>query len=187
MVAVQRRRFTADEYQCMARAGILDPDERVELLDGEIVQMAAMGSKHNACVDKVNVWPVANLALTGRAQVRVQGSFRLSMFSEPEPDLVLLRPRADFYAEANPGPGDVLLVVEVSDTTLRKDRTVKLPLYAREGIPEVWIVDLNGERVLVYRGPEGGVSRRRSTVRRGGMLRLLAFPDLALPVADLLP
>ena len=179
-----RRRFTVDEYYRMAEAGILGPDERTELIEGEIIQMAPIGSWHADCVDFLTQWFVTGLA--GRAIVRVQNPVRLSTGAEPQPDLALLHPRGRQYAQAHPGPDDVFLIVGVSDTTIRYDRGTKLPVYARAGVPEVWIVDLNGERVLVYRSPHAGRYQHAVTVERGSTLAPAAFPDLALPVGELL-
>jgi Uma2 family endonuclease len=148
-------RFTVSDYHRMAEAGILGDDDRVELIEGEIVDMTPLGRRHQARVDQL-----AELLIRGlgeRAIVRVQGSIRLDERSEPQPDLVVLRRRADFYAGADAGPPNVLLVIEVADTSLAHDRDVKVPLYHRAGITEVWLVDLNGETVTVYRepGPRG--------------------------------
>ena len=180
-----RRRFTADEYHRMAEAGILHEDDRLELIDGEILRMAAIGSRHFACVNGFTAWFATRLA--GRAIVSVQNPVRLSTGSEPEPDIALLRPRADRYAAGLPGPDAVFLLVEVADTTLRYDRETKLPLYAEAGIPEVWIVDLHRERVLIYRGPRDGDYQHVTTVTRGGSLSPQAFPDVAVPVDEILP
>ena len=179
-----RRRFTVDEYYRMAQAGILHEDDRVELLEGEIVQMAPIGSGHAGRVLRLATWFSARLA--GRALVNVQNPVRLSSGSEPEPDIALLRPRPDFYTTAHPRPEDVLLIVEVAETSLTYDRDVKVPLYAAAGIPEVWIVALAAERVLVYRSPHAGRYQHAVTVERGSTLAPAAFPDLALPVGELL-
>jgi len=184
-VAPVRRRFTVDEYHRMAEAGILHEDDRIELIDGEILCVAAIGSRHFASVNAFTGWFATRLA--GRVIVSVQNPVRLSSGSEPEPDLALLRPRSDGYASALPGPDDVFLLIEVADTTLRYDRETKLPLYAEAGIPEVWIVDLQRERVLAYREPRAGDYQQVSTVVRGGTLSPAAFSDLTLPVAEILP
>ncbi len=147
---VTRRKFTVDEYHLLARAGILKEDDRVELIDGEIVEMSPIGSRHAACVARLTEWAGS---LRGRAVVWVQNSVRLGDFAEPQPDLALLRPRADFYAAAHPTPEDVFLVVEVAETSSDYDRQVKIPLYARWGISEAWLVDLEADRVEVYRSP----------------------------------
>lgn len=173
------RRFTVAEYYRMAEVGILAPDERVELLDGEIIQVSPIGSRHAACVDRVNQ---LFIPARPRAIVRVQGPIRLDDYSEPEPDLALLRPRADFYAMGHPGPADVFLIVEVMDTSAASDRTVKLALYARAGIAEVWLVDLNRGLVEVHRQPSAAGFGEILTFRRGQTVSPLAFPDLALDV-----
>jgi Uma2 family endonuclease len=181
--SVPRRHFTVDEYYCMAKAGVLREDERVELLDGEIIEMSPIGGRHAGCVDDLGEWFIVRLV--GRARVRVQNPVRLSSGSEPEPDIALVRPRPDRYRRGHPGPGDVLLIIEVADTTLDYDRDTKLPFYAAAGIPEVWIWDLNGERVLVYREPHEGQYRRASVIKRG-VLSPMAFPDPELLVDDFL-
>jgi len=181
---VPRRRFTVDEYYQMAVAGILREDDPVELLDGEIIEISPIGDRHFGCVLRGNT--IFNARLAGRALVSIQSPVRLSSGSEPEPDIVLLQPRPDFFRSGKPGPADVLLLIEVADTTFSYDRDVKLRFYAESGIPEVWIVDLNGARVLVYRGPTGLTYEQVQAVERGGTLSPLAFPDIVLPVADLL-
>ena len=145
-VEVTRRRFTADEYQEMGRAGILREDDRVELIDGEVLAMSPIGPSHNGTVNRLT-------ALFGRlvgaaAIVQIGGPVRVDAYSEPQPDLVLLKARADFYASALPGSVDVLLAVEVAQSSLAYDRGVKSSLYARRGIAEYWIVDLNGGEVI---------------------------------------
>jgi Uma2 family endonuclease len=175
---VTRRRLTADEYQRMIRAGILREGERVELLDGELYQMAAQGSPHFACVMRLNQWFIVSLG--DRATVGTQGAMRLSAYSEPEPDIALFRYRDDFYEDALPRPDDVLLIIEVANTSLRHDRDRKLPLYAAGGVPEVWIVDLRRRRVLVYRDPSPDGYRQSITYTEGASLSPLAFPDLVI-------
>ena len=125
----------------MGQAGILGEDDRLELLEGEIVEMAPIGSRHQSVVDRLT--RLFSNRVGDAAVVRVQGPVRLGDDSEPQPDLLLLRRRADFYATAHPGPEDVLLLVEVPDTSTEYDREVKLPLYARHGIAEVWLVGLD--------------------------------------------
>lgn len=135
----------------MAEAGILGEDDRLELVGGELVEMAPIGSRHLACVVALNHLLVE--ASEGRWFVSVQNPVRLGERDEPEPDLSLLKGRPDPAAPGPPGPDDLLVVVEVSDTTLSYDRNVKLPLYAAAGIPEAWIVDLQGRKVEVYANP----------------------------------
>jgi Uma2 family endonuclease len=132
-VQVQRRLFTVEEYHRMAEAGILSEDDRVELIEGELVTMSPIGSRHAACVARLTalLFPVG-----GRGILWVQNPIRLGARSEPQPDVALLRYRPDFYASAHPGPEDVLLVVEVAETSADADRSLKIPLYARYGIPK---------------------------------------------------
>jgi Uma2 family endonuclease len=181
---LKRRLFTVEEYYRMAEAGIISTGERLELIEGEVVAMAAIGSRHAACVDRLNYF--LSQRVGGRALVRVQNPIRLDQFSEPQPDIALLRPRADFYAFAHPGPADVFLVVEVADTSAGFDRDVKIPLYARAGIPEAWLVDLTGDYVMVYRKPSVQVYQDVQRLQRGQSLSPEAFPDLILAVEDIL-
>ncbi len=152
-LGVQRHRLTVEQYHRMAEAGVLARDARVELIDGVIVDMAPIGSKHAAVVNKLNCALIA--AVGARAIVSVQNPIRLGDRSEPQPDLALLRPREDFYAHTPPTAADTLLVVEVSQATAAYDRQVKVPLYAQHGVPEVWIDDLDFSLVRFYRAPEG--------------------------------
>jgi len=179
-----RRRFTVDEYYRMAEAGILAPDERVELIAGEVFDMAPIGSRAG-CVTFLARWFITRLG--ERATVIIQSPVRLSDGSEPEPDLALLRPRPDDYREVHPVPGDVLMLIEVADTSLTYDCEIKLPLYAEAGIPEVWIVDLTSNQVLTYREPSPRGYRTVATLGRGDTLLPAVFTDLALPVDELLP
>jgi len=180
----ERWHFSADQYQFMVEAGVFRKEDRVELLDGEIYLMAAVGPWHNAAVDVVNM--ALAPALNGRAIVRVQGSFRLSPSSEPEPDILVLRHQWDFYRTRLPGPEDVLLLVEVSDTSISYDRNLKLPLYSLSGVNEVWLVNRHDERVETYRRPLGWRYDEVDYKQRGEVVSLLAFPEIAIPVADLL-
>lgn len=148
---VSRRRFTSAEYHAMTAAGILSEDERVELIAGEIVKMAPIGSRHAGCVKKLN--RRLSRALGDRALVSIQDPILLGEGVEPEPDLALLRPREDDYTLSHPRPGDVLLVIEVADASLDYDRRVKIPLYAQAGVPEMWIVNLLQGEIEVYHGP----------------------------------
>ena len=181
----QRRRFTVAEYYAMAEAGILTKKDRVELLDGEIVVMAPIGNRHQSSVDGHG--EMFTLRLQGRANVRIQGPVRLDDDNEPEPDVMLLRRRDDYYATGHPGPDDVLLLIEVADSTLDFDREVKLRLYARAGIPEVWISNLQNRRVESYTDPteDGYATVRHFEV--GSSVAPLNFPDIALEVERIIP
>lgn len=135
----------------MAEVGILCEDDRVELLDGEIWQMSPIGSHHAACVDRLN--RAISRQIDRSVIMSVQNPIQLDDYTEPQPDLALLRMQPDFYAEALPTAADVLLLIEVSDTSLEFDRQIKLPRYAEAGIPEVWLVDLREKLVRVYTRP----------------------------------
>lgn len=180
----QHWKLTADQYQRMGETGILHEDDHVELLEGELWEMSPIGDWHNSCVDRCT-WRLGG-ALGGRAILRVQGSFRLSPVAEPEPDLLVLRFRDDFYAHGSPGRADVLLLIEVADSSLAYDHDFKLPLYARAGIPDVWIANRTAMRFEIYREPRGGVYQSVTFVERGGTLTPLAFPDLTIQVSDIL-
>ncbi|PKB65135.1 MAG: hypothetical protein BZY80_00980 [SAR202 cluster bacterium Io17-Chloro-G2] len=183
-VQLLRRRFTADEYHLMGRAGILGEDDRLELLEGEIVEMAPIGSRHQATVDRLN--RLVSSRMADQAVVRVQGPVRLGEDSEPQPDVMLLRLRTDFYESAHPAPNDVLLLVEVSDTSTEYDREVKLPLYARYGIAEVWLVGLEARTVDVFRSPTTQGYQEVSQSGPGQHLSPMAFPQLDVAVDDIL-
>lgn len=175
--------FTVEEYHRMADAGIFTEDDRVELIEGEVVEMAAIGSRHAACVDTLN----RRFVLGGgdRVVVRIQNPVTLGDLSEPEPDVVLATAKPGGYASAHPTVDEVLLIVEVSDSSLDFDDRVKLPLYARHGIGEVWRADLASETVAVHRDPAGESYRSVTTARRHDTLRPEALPDVEIPVDDL--
>ena len=181
----QPRLFTIDDYFAMADAGILGPEERVELIDGVVIAMPPIGNPHNASVDKSN----RNLVISvgTRGIVRTQGSIALNDRSMPQPDLVLLREREDFYASQRAGPEDVLLLIEVSDTTAHYDRNVKLPRYAEAGIPEVWLAILPERVIEVHTEPAGGRYTQMRTFRSGDTVSPACFPDITLSVDEILP
>jgi Uma2 family endonuclease len=154
-------RFTVTDYYHMAEAGILTEDDRVELIDGEIIDMSPIGGRHVPCVARLNRFLVRTIS--DDATVNIQSPVRLGEYDEPEPDVSVVRSRN--YGDDLPTPSDVLLLIEVSDTTLRYDRATKLPLYASAGIPEYWIVDLQGQSIERHTNPVG--STYRITVRAG--------------------
>ena len=168
----------------MIEAGILHERDRVELIRGEIIQMAAIGQKHASCVRRAST--VLRLSLGNRAFVDTQNPVEMGEYSEPQPDIALLRPRDDYYATEHPKAEDVFLIIEVADSTLRSDRMVKLPLYAEDQIAEVWIVDLNAETVEVYREPTSTGYQSVQTLERGATIALLAFPEIAIAVDEIL-
>lgn len=181
---LRHRRFDVDEYRRLAEAGILHEDDRVELIEGEIVQMSAVGTRHAACVRFLT--RICVRAVSDPVCVSVQNPVRLGPYSEPEPDVTVLRPRADGYSTAHPGPDDVQLLIEIADSSLPYDRSVKLPLYAKAGIGEVWIVDLTTAALEVYREPHDGRYKRRRRLVDGNVAPL-AFDDVEIAVRELLP
>ena len=180
----QDRLFTVDEYYAMDEAGIFDPDERVELLDGRIYVMSPVESPDAACVDRLNQW--LNRYTAGKAIVRVQSPIHLGGRTEPEPDVALLKHRDDFYAHAHPTPADVLLAIEVADSTLATDRTLKLPLYARHGIETAWIVNLPDACVEVYTEPTPEGYQKSERRMPGQRLAVPAFSDVTFLVDEVL-
>jgi Uma2 family endonuclease len=178
-----KHRFDVDAYYKLAEAGILPNPHRVELIDGEIIDLNAIGSPHAAITTRLTrqfIRAVGDLAI-----ISVQNPLRLDSYNEPEPDLLVLRPRADDYQANHPGAADVLLLVEVAETSLTYDRGRKLALYARFGVPEVWIVDLAGATLEIYRGPKEGTYALTER-RTGGSLTPDLVPSVAIDVAALL-
>jgi Uma2 family endonuclease len=183
---VARFRFTVDDYDRMAEAGILHEDMRVELIDGEIVQMAAIGLRHMTAVDETTRLIVQQLFSVSDLRVSVQNPIRLGRRDEPQPDLMVYRKQADRVG-ARLSPADVLLVIEVSDTTRTYDRNTKLPRYAAAGIPEAWLIDLVDDRVERHTEPSAEGYRRVDFIPRGEMLISAMLPALALPVDAIIP
>ncbi len=182
----RRRRFTVDEYYAMSEAGILPPDERTELLAGEVFIMASVGNRHVFCLRWLNKELV--IAVGDSAVLDVQSPVTLDTGNEPEPDFMILRWRDDRYASSpKPGPADVLLVIEVSDTTVGFDRQHKAPLYAAQGIPEMWLFDVNARQVEVYDQPMAGGYARMRVYGPDETLSPAAFPDALISVADVMP
>jgi Uma2 family endonuclease len=183
VVVATRRRFTRAEYYRMAEAGILGRRERVELIRGEIVAMSPVGRRHSAFVGNLNQLLV--LRLHERAIVWVQLPVVLADDTEPQPDLMILRRRAQPYKEREAHAEDVLLVIEVAETSLGYDRSTKLRLYAEAGLPEYWVVDCGAEAVEVYRNPGPDGYRDVHRVTGAATVALQAFPDVALSLADI--
>lgn len=179
----ERRRYTASDARHMVQRGVLHPRERLELIDGQLYVMAPAGSRHVACVNRLT--DAFTDQKTDAFLVSVQNPVALGPEQQPAPDVALLRRRPGYDAGL-PGPGDVLLLVEVADTSLRFDRETKLPLYAAHGIPEVWIVNLAGDVVETYRDPAPDGFRAARTHERGSTLAPASVPDLALAVDALL-
>jgi Uma2 family endonuclease len=168
----------------MAKAGVLKPHDRVELIDGRIIEMSPIGSPHAACVRGLD--NLLRLRLRTRALVSVQSPVRLNEFSEPQPDVTLLKPREDLYAKHHPAPEDVLLVIEVAAATLLTDRHIKVPLYARALITETWLVNLPKEIIEVYSDPFNGKYRKCQKFKRGEVVKSPTVKGLALKVNEIL-
>lgn len=181
---VEKKLFTVEEYHRMVEAGVFDEGSKVELIGGEVYPMAAMGSRHAACVKRLNA--LLN-KLGGNFMVGVQDPVELHDTSEPEPDVSLLKFREDFYASGHPKPEDILLAVEVSDTTLAHDTNVKLSAYARAEVPEVWIVDLNSNAINVHTNPQTGEYRKTSRVRRGETFESGSLSGAEIAASDTTP
>lgn len=179
-----RRLLSVADYHRMAEAGILTDRDRVELIEGEIITMSPAGSPHAGTVKRLNRLFVR--AVGDRAVVSVQDPVQLGDDSEPEPDIALLVPRGDDYTAAHPSAADVLLVVEVADSSLQYDRRVKRVLYARHGIPEMWIVNVEAGVVEVYRHPTADGYAASETAGRDAMLTVAALPGLAIPTREIL-
>jgi Uma2 family endonuclease len=177
-VQVLRRHFSVGDYYTMAAAGLFKEDDRVELIEGEVIEMNPIGSRHAACVGRLT--ELLRSLPRDAAIVWVQNPVQVNDYSEPVPDVTLLKRRDDFYAQANPGPEAVLLLIEVSDSTLDYDRQIKVPLYARAGVAEVWVVNLPEEVVEVYARPSGGKYQDARVVRRGESLTSALVPSLKL-------
>lgn len=185
VVPLRRRRFTIDEYHRMGEVGILHEDDRVELIEGEIVEMAPIGSRHAAIAARIRKF--FTIRLDDRAVLWSQEPVLLkALGSEPQPDVLILAPRADFYASALPEPQDVLLLIEVADSALAYDRRTKIPLYARAALTDVWLVDVDAGRISLYRTPGHRSYRDVLVPAPGESFTPLAFPDITVTLADLL-
>ena len=180
-----RYRFTADEYRQMGEAGVLRPDARVELIEGELIDMPPIGPAHAATVEQLA--DQLRRAVANRAMVRTQQPSVVSNYSVPQPDITVVVRRHDYYVRAHPEPRDVLLVVEVASTTLAFDRDVKAGMYAASGVTELWIVDVNGHSVTRLHSPRDGVYGASDTAQVGERLEIGAFPDVRINVHDIFP
>ena len=179
-----RHRFTVADYYRMAEAGIFHEDSRVELIDGEIVDITPIGPRHSRGVNRLTERLIVKLQ--GAAYVSIQNPVSLDEHNEPEPDLVVAKRRADDYAGGHPTPGDVHLIVEVADSSAEYQRQTKALLYAGAGIPDYWVLDVGRDHVLVLRDPTDAGYATTRVYRRGEQISPLAFRDLALSVDELL-
>lgn len=176
------RKFTVTEYEKMGEAGILATDNKVELIEGEIIKMSPIGLKHIATVNRLtNIFPEI---FGQKVIVSVQNSIQLNNYSQPEPDVVLLKYRKDFYETKRPTSDDILLLIEVSDSTLKYDQEVKLPLYAESKLNEVWLVNLIDDCLEVYRNPKGKKYQQISILDKENTISCLAFPEINVNISD---
>jgi Uma2 family endonuclease len=181
---LELRPFTTAEYHRLIEAGILTEDDRVELIDGGIVKIAPIGPGHAACVDRLAEFFTDKVIKV--AIVRVQNPIELNEYSEPQPDIALVKRRTDFYAQSHPTPEDVLVAIEVADTTVESDRAVKIQSYASAGIPEAWLIDLYNDRIEIHSNPASGVYQEVRIVLRGHRVVSAAFPQLEMKADDIL-
>jgi Uma2 family endonuclease len=179
-----KRWISADEYERMGQAGIFRPNDRLELLEGEIYEMSPIGSLHAACVKFLSRF--LNLHFSGALLVSTQDPIRLDDFSEPQPDVALLRWRDDFYRDSHPTPADVLLVIEVADSTVESDRRYKIPLYAKAGIKEAWLVNLPEEKIELYAEPLNGAYQINREFKRDEEAQAHSIADLRVNVAQMI-
>ena len=182
-LVLRRHRITAEDYHRMGAAGVLAPDARVELIDGEVIDMAPVGSRHWGTVSRLD--HLLQPAVGRRALVAVQSSLRLGPHSEPQPDIALVKRRDDFYSKALPTAADTLLVIEVADSTARYDREIKLPLYARHGIGELWIVDLDANLLRMFSAPRGDDYLQSSNIANPGITAIGALPGVTVDLSGL--
>jgi len=178
-----RTRITTDRYQMMVATGVLTKYDRIELIEGDMLDMAPIGTKHSAIASRLNELLI--LAVARSATVVVGGPVNLGEFSEPQPDLMLLKRRADFYSGKLPESVDVLLLIEVSDSSLSFDQGIKLNLYARYGVAEYWVVDVEGRRVVTYREPTAKGYIRKAEFQAPDVLTPQAFPGVKIVVGEI--
>lgn len=179
-----RHRLSVADYGRLAEAGVLAPDARVELIEGEVIDMAPMGTRHRAAVMRMS--QLLHEIVGHGAQVSTQLPLRLGDSSQPEPDLALLKPRDDFYASALPTGHDSFLVIEIADTTLAYDVRIKAPLYARHGVPELWVLDLSGGLLRRFRAPHDGAYTDVAALQRPGVQPLPGLPGCSVDLSALL-
>ena len=184
-IEISKRLFDVRDYYRMAEAGILQEGDKVELIEGEVLAMSPIGSPHSAAIDRA---ARALMKLSGDAAiVRIQGPVRLDDYNEPQPDIALLRPKKDFYAAGHPSPPDILLIVEIAQSSLQFDQTIKLRLYGRAGVPEYWVSDIQHDRLFAYSDFEADSYRTIRELHRGDFIAPKLLPERQIPVDSLLP
>lgn len=180
---IKRHQITVDDYHRMGEIGLIGPDERVELIEGEIIDMAPIGSDHAGIVNRLT--RLLAKAVQENGILSVQNPVRLSNRTEPEPDFAVLKPRDDFYSKQLPNASDTLLIVEVSNTSERYDREIKLPLYAAHGVPEVWLISIEQKTLSIFRIPTGDRYHYEQTTDAPGLVALSALPEVSVDLSTL--
>ena len=180
-VTLAKRLISAVEYHKMAEVGILKPNDRIELLNGEIIKMSPIGSLHAGYVNIID--ELLSDALGKKVHVNIQSPVRLGAFSEPEPDLLILKRRKDHYLTRLPLPQDVYLLIEVADTTLEKDREIKVPLYAKANISEYWILNVVDQQLEIFTNPINGKYQNKSIIKGKDIAVFEAF-DVKIKASD---
>jgi len=183
MTAIRPRLWTVEEYHQMREREVLHPEERVELLQGQVLQMAPKNPPHaatNLCAANL-----LNQRLVGKALVRIQDPIALSSFSEPEPNIAVVHWKKGYYGDRHPLPSEVYLLIEIADTTLKFDRTEKAPIYATAGITDYWILDVNTKQIYVLRQPHQGRYQEETILDETATISLLAFPEITIAVDQL--
>ena len=183
-VQLQKHFFTVDEYYLMAQSGVFAQDDRIELIEGEVIEMSPIGKHHSGCVNRLN--KLLNRDIGELVVVSVQNPISIDHFSEPQPDVALLKPRADFYSNSHPTPTDVLLAIEVAETSVDYDRGVKMALYARAGIPEAWLIVLARDLIEVHSQPKNGKYQKIQRLKRGKTIVSSSVAGLSVKVDDVL-
>ena len=178
-----RRLINVEEYHLMAEVGILKREDRVELIQGEIFTMSPIGSKHAGHVKRIN--RILNKLPEDEVIIGVQDPVKLNDFSEPEPDITVLKFRSDDYIDSHPGPEDIILIIEVADSSLEYDQQLKLPNYALANVPVCWIIDLENRQVEVYSNPKDGTYSKKVSKKNDDVLRIPGF-DLEILVSNIL-
>ena len=183
-VEIERRLFTVEEYDRFIEAGVLAEDDPVELINGEVIKMSPISSLHAGCVARLSM--MFSLRLSQQVVIWTQNPIHADQYSEPEPDVAVLRYRQDFYAKSLPRPTDIMLLIEVADTSLSYDRRVKVPLYAKVGIVEVWVVDVENRLIYAYRNLVKGKYQETLVVNPGDTITPVAFDEISVRVEEIL-
>ncbi|MCD9188849.1 MAG: Uma2 family endonuclease [Pyrinomonadaceae bacterium] len=183
-LAIKRFQFTVDDFNAMTEQGMFRPTDRLELIEGEIIEISPIGRLHARCVDLLNHF--LNKYTAENVIIRAQSPIILDDLSEPQPDISILRFQADFYKQSHPKAADILLIIEVSDSTVEYDRTLKFPKYASAKIPEAWLINLEAERIEVHSNPKENIYGMVKIYQRGEEVLSETMPELKLKADDIL-